>query len=275
MSSINKIKSIFKNLQVGNNLNRFLSLKYILVSVIIFSSISGMIYMSFFQLNAAEAIVKSYLNASTLEEKLKYVRNPEHVKPLMKEWYKNIDLSKSQPFLKLVTTNKKIKNLAVGDWAGIMVIFEEGKSSFGKTIEDGASYLLLLTETGFKIDWESSVVYNPMTFRALKAQRPTHSQKFRVMAELTDYYNFEFRDGGNYLYSILLSELDGTVLKKTGESLYGYIRKNSKDGARLYELLKDGEKHAVMLNIRYSSFSENSDQVIIDKFIQIGFNEVD
>lgn len=258
-----------ENNQTRNALGRFLSAKAIIGVFGAVFAIAGVTYLSSSMSNSAEAVLKKYLNAKTWEERLKYVRNPELVKPLMSERYKDVDLSAGKPFLRLETEDgKKTRNLKVGDWINIKAVFEEGKNAFGATVQDAAWYVLVLTESDFKIDWEASVIYNPMTFKAMEAQRPTSSQKFRVMAELADYYNYEFRDGQYYLYSIRLHEPDSY------QSVYGYIKKDSKDGAKLYEILKDGQKHPMILKIRYPQYSRGSGQVIIDQFVQEYFLEM-
>lgn len=269
MGELKIVKSILENNQVRNGLNRFLSLKYIVGTTATVLAISGSVYFSFSKSNAAESVVKNYLKAKTWEDRLKYVRNPELVKPLMSERYKGVDLSGGKPFLRLEPEDgKKLRNLKVGDWIGIKAVFEEGKNAFGATVQDASWYVLLLTDSGFKIDWEASVVYNPMTFKAMEAQRPTQSQKFRVMVELADYYNYEFRDGQYYLYSLRLTEPDSY------QSVYGYIKKDSADGKKIYEILKDGQKHPLILKIRYPQFSRGSGQVIIDQFVQEYFLEI-
>ena len=229
---------------------------------------AGIYFIQAYNSNPAEKVLRNYLKAKSWELRLPYVRKPEAVKPLMNEYYKGIDFSVGKPFLRLEPSkDANINNIKVGDWLSIKAVFEEGKNAFGVVVQDSTWYSLQLTESGFKIDWEASVVYNPMTFKAMNAQKPTFAQKFRVFAELGNYYNYEFRDSQYYFYSINLVESGGH------DRLHGYIKKDSKDGARIYELLKDGESHPVIVKIRFPEFSRGSEQVIIDEFVQEYFNE--
>ncbi|MGE3757615.1 MAG: hypothetical protein AB7H97_07660 [Pseudobdellovibrionaceae bacterium] len=254
----------------GNKPSSNSRLPDIKIMVLAFLGLAGLGYFGFQILfsNPAETVLKKYLDARSWEARLDFVRKPDVVKPLMIEWYKEIDFSKGKPYLRLeADPETKASDLKEGGWTNIRVVFAEGQNAFGSTVQDAAWYSLQLTSSGFKIDWEASVSYNPMTFKAMQAQKPTDPQKFRVFAELANYYNYEFRDSDSYLYSIRLHE------PETYESVYGYIKRDSPDGKRLYEILKDGQKHPVILNVRYHPYASQNNLVIIDTFVQRYFNE--
>jgi len=218
--------------------------------------------------NQAETVLKKYLKSNSWEERLKYVRKPEVVKPLMQTYYEKTDLVGGKEFLRLeFEKNFKVEEMKTGEWVNIRVVFREGKNGFGATIQDSNWYALQLTKSGYKIDWEASVVYNPMTFKAMEAQKPSEPQKFRVLAELANYYNWEFSGGEKYFYSIKLAE------PNTSEHLTGYLKRDSPDGQRIYELLKDGQEHPIIVKIRYPISTRSVRIVIIDEFLQEYFNE--
>jgi hypothetical protein len=215
--------------------------------------------------NSPEDVVAKYLNAKKWEERLPYVVNPHLVKPLMSQFYKDHFQGPTQyieirPAEYLKNTKKRV--------AFVSVVLDRGKNLFGATLEDTYSYILLQEEENFQIDWECSVVYNPMTIIAYKVQQPTSVMKFRLYAKLNDYYNYQFRELKEQYYSVRLTEY------KTNESIHGYIKRDSNDGKKMYEILKDGQKYPVMVNLRYLPNSPNGDVVLIDNFVQASWSEI-
>lgn len=186
-----------------------------------------------------EQVVESYLKAKDWQERLKYVLEPERVKPFMEKRY-----SKYEPLEKIkVNIAKQIKD----QWVEVDTVIW-GKNALGGEVSNTHHYYLQKTNDGYKIDWEASVGLNSMTAAAFKAQRPKEPMKFRVIGTLSDNYS---PFGGNYV-----AETYWSVALKDGDEnfiAYGYIPKDSEDGKKLYELLKDGETHRLILTVRYPS----------------------
>jgi hypothetical protein len=195
--------------------------------------------------DSPEGVVKSYLKANKWQDRLSYVRNPQLVRRLMEVRYANVDWSKP------LTFNIEKKQT------------ENDYSIVGVKMDNDTSFFALKKEKdGWKIDWPASVQYNPMTVAAYKAQRPLEHYNMRMRAKLSDYYNFEFGNGQSKYYSIQLTGPDDDDERMP----YGYIEKKSEPGKKLFEFLKDGEAHFVILKISFLPGS-TGDVVLIHRFI--------
>lgn len=204
------------------------------------------------QENSPEKVVEKYLKCSTWQERLDYVRNIENIESKMEDHYGDIKLSPIKGSL-------KYKKFEYGDIVEIRTVFDDHITSYFLLQEDGE----------YKIDWESSMLKCDMSWSEFKASKPKESTKFRVAVSLDDYYNYEFRNLSDSYWSISLSEI--TTERITGTKpllLYGYIPKESEDGKKLFELLKDGSEKAVILELKYPNNNDNSSNcVLITRFV--------
>lgn len=115
----------------------------------------------------------------------------------------------------------------------------------------------------YKIDRRASKGINDMSFMDYKVNAIRKEHIFRVYAKISDYYNYEFRDGISNYYSIKLYDV-------SSNSLYfsGYISKNSADGQNIYNILKDNQVHAISVEISVpDKIKLGNDIVVIDKLI--------
>ena len=55
------------------------------------------------------------------------------------------------------------------------------------------------TSNGFKIDWEATRGYNPVSFRTFKANFSSQPTEFRVYANLYNYYNYNWKVDGRVI----------------------------------------------------------------------------
>jgi hypothetical protein len=199
-----------------------------------------------------KSLIKSYLNASNCRDRLAYITSPEENREALfrhyadkktcREKFQSIDASEcTQP---------------VDNRCAAKVVFGKSRGNGGQEMEDWKRYYVVLGSSP-RIDWRCSVGYNPlplMTFRAMYEQdKPA---RFRVFAELTDYYNFEFTNANKKMYSARLNDKDGVAIA-------GYVEKQSELGQALFELLKDGKPHPVVLELTYGKESQNSSVVTI------------
>jgi hypothetical protein len=209
-----------------------------------------------------ESVVESYLKAKDWQERLKYVLDPDRVRPLMEKRYSN----KYEPFEKFkVNASKQIKD----QWVEVEVLVS-GKNIYGAPASEILLYYLYLQKTsaGYKIDWEASIGHNSMTTAAFKAQKPKEPIKFRVKAKLSNNFFSISNVYRNSLWSVELKDSIENLIA------YGYIEKELEDGKRLYEVLKDGEEHRIILIIKYpKGMRPDDDVVLIDKFVYNGWLE--
>lgn len=142
----------------------------------------------------------------------------------------------------------------------ITIIGENFKigDSFKVLIERRTLYLLKKTD-GFKIDWLSSTGYNEIPLSVFKADNDLNKGYFRIIAKLGDYYNYSYRSSSKDFWNVQIKENDGDHIGSC------YVAKTSLAGKKLYEILKDGKEHDLIVEIKKVTNDKNS--VVIEKLI--------
>jgi hypothetical protein len=198
-----------------------------------------------------ERVVEAYLAAETVEEKLKHVRMPKRVSPLMESYYK------THP---LVPTN-----------AGGFYHFEPVELSnypfvvIRMILTDGGTVTLLLEETQdgeVKVDWESQVAYQVMSLDEFVEKRPVESVEFRVLVEYDEYYSFEFSDSDRYV-SLMIKERDNPGF------LFGYVERYSDTHDQLIEILgkERGVTKPMILRVRFLPEGRGTRTVLVEEVV--------
>lgn len=131
------------------------------------------------------SLVKAYLAATTIEEKLKYVRQPERVEPLMRDWYEE----KKHPM--------EAKEVDAQMILSPNTLF--GKSFWKAEMNEGGMFMKQLWIQSYEdgshaIDWETDVVYNPMHWDTFLAEKPTTPVTLRVYVGWDNLYLYQHRD---------------------------------------------------------------------------------
>ncbi|MDC0749977.1 hypothetical protein [Polyangium mundeleinium] len=196
----------------------------------------------------ASTIVRDYLNQESCLDRAKLILDPGANRAVLAEHYKDQKTCK-KPFESIEADDcAKVKE---GDYCSVEVVL--GKN-------DRVYYHIKKTAEGLKIDWRSSVGYNPVSLPYFRTQRLHGTHLFRGWAKLTDYYNFDYDDAEKTHQSIELRDADGARIT-------GYIRRDAPTAAALLETLKDGKEHAVMIELRYPPESKDSSVVGIERFV--------
>lgn len=193
-------------------------------------------------------IVKDYLNQENCLDRAKFILDPEANRSALADYYKDQkNCVKSFVSLKPDGCDK----LAEGDYCSIEAVFGKNDTDY---------YHLKKTADGLKIDWRSSAGYNPVSIAAFQAQRSKKPQLFRLWAKLTSYYNFDYDDAEKTHQSIDLRD-------KNRATLTGYILRTSPTASALLDVLKDGQSHPVMVELRYLPSSRDVSVVEIQRFV--------
>lgn len=123
---------------------------------------------------------------------------------------------------------------------------------------------LLPTGKTYELFFNSSLGNNNISFLEYKVGNDTTTPlSFRVKANLSDYYNYSYRDKEETYYSINL--YDGFSRR---DSVTGYVEKDSSIGEALFNILRDGEEHSIIVTIHIPSNEKiSNDIVIIDELI--------
>ena len=87
-----------------------------------------------------------------------------------------------------------------------------------------------------------------MTLAAFMVQRPPSGATVRVLCRMGTYFNFAYHDSAGTHHSIKLGE------PERGKRVFAnaWAPKGTATGQRLYDILKDGETHTLVLKLAYA-----------------------
>ena len=206
-------------------------------------------------MTGAEKVVRQFLTADGLEAKAAFVRRAGEVKPLMQKWYLT---HSSKPMIGEATSN--FRKALVGNTYLVfleMRLGQELTSRFfavehipGAKPEDLSTY---------RVDWETSVGYQPIELYDYRAKQPTEPVNFRVLVKPDSYFNYAFEDREQWVCYQLLYPGEEDF------EIFGYVPKGS-------NLAADMEKQLfleanLILEVQYPQPAISRDQVIIKKII--------
>lgn len=198
--------------------------------------------------------VREYLNASTVEEKIKWVRHPERVKPLMSLHYEKNSIE-DREFVAV----REMK--AVSAWSKSFILLSAELKSGGK------QFLAVehTEDDNYKIDWETEVCYQPISWKIFSQVRAPISLNMRVLVRPDMQYTMNFTEEDQYVCFRM-------VTRENQEPIYGYVKKDSPvwHDLRLFFTGKrqtriDGEP--VILRLRVPDQGVAKDGVIIERFL--------
>ena len=195
----------------------------------------------------AESLAKEFLTATTIDQLLPVVRNPQQAKPRMEREYPD---GRIVP-LGMAAFNPN-KELVRGD--------PELEVSVRLQSFEVRQLSLVETPGGLKIDWESWVGWCEMGWPEFFATLPTVAQECRVVAKKVDYYNFGFSDDSKWRSYRLES--------RTGEqTMFGYVERGSDMDGKI-QILPELKQASLILKIRFPAGAKaGSKQVLIDEVV--------
>ena len=202
----------------------------------------------------AEPLARRFLEATTVQELLPLVRNPEVAEARMRGFYPGgkFEPPGMQP---------------LGPGAGLSV---RGKLvSLTVRTRDFEEKALAFIETpqGLKIDWESWAAWSEISWKEFIATKPTRSYVFRVILAPVDYYNFEFTDDQKW-QSYRLESPDHEY------AVYGYIERGTVMSRKIH-LDGDTKNMNLMLSLKFPLGATSNNQVEIERFVAEGWVEED
>lgn len=186
---------------------------------------------------AVTKLIRDYLSTE-FAERGKFVADPADFKAGQEAYYKDAILAEE-----IQVKLSAIKSLDRGGR------YEAKATVGGKILDRPAApsvqtFVVVAAKDGLKIDWGAGSGYNPVPYKTWVAGKDGEVT-LRVEADLSDYYGYEWRAAKETHYAIRCRE---ESLSAT--SFTAYIARDSADGKRLHELLKDGEKHRVTVAIQ-------------------------
>ena len=200
----------------------------------------------------AEPLARKFLEATTIEEILPLVRDPETAEARLRQFYPDGKIE--APGMSQFNSSGEITML--GRFRTVMV-----------TTRDFETKPLVFTGTPdeMKIDWEAWVGWSEMPWEEFSASRTNKGQIFRVYLSPVDYYNFDFKDDSKW-QSYRLESPDRE------HAIYGYAEKGSTLDQRIRPHA-DTKFIPLMLSLKFPEGAASDDQVEIERFVNDGWVE--
>jgi hypothetical protein len=206
-------------------------------------------------LDLMKECARGYLMATSVEEKLPYVRHADRVKPMMEGYYRDHEM-KSEDFRNF----EQVRSMGLESLSFV----------FGQVeLNDGNKHKLLLEQLedgSFRVDWESDVCYLPVAWDEYLEKGPPESVVMRVFIKRDHFYAYEFRDEDRFdSYQLTTRDSEG--------HLFGFVEKGSKVGLDIRRFLKKVEEEGgegldpLMLRLRFPKDSHSRKCVWIDALI--------
>lgn len=201
-----------------------------------------------------EALLK-YSSAETIEEKLAVVRDRERVEPLMRDYYSK---HKLEPVSGISLTSQYTLPIESRSFVVLTGSLPNGLEKVFLAEVDN--------EQKVSIDWESDVCFQPVEIKDFIESRDTTPTDLRVFAKPDNFYVYEFADSEKYQCLKL-------TFRDSDEYLFGYIERDSKDAARLFNQFKAARSNGsnrpepLLITVRYMEDGKSERGVLIEKYI--------
>jgi hypothetical protein len=128
-------------------------------------------------------------------------------------------------------------------------------------------YCVVKSAQGYLIDWRCSIGYDPVPLVTFTAQYPFSAPSvFRVRAQLSDVFRADFVRSQRTHYSLTLRDRDGKLVQ-------GYVERNSADGKKIFDELKDGREHPLLVELGYTKAAADAESIEVRRLVGVGHQE--
>ena len=194
----------------------------------------------------AEPLARKFLAASTVEQLLPLIRNPDTAEARMRSFYPE---GKPVPvgISKFNVTGEVATN---GDFKSVEILTDNF---------DNKRLVFVNVAGDLKIDWESWVGWSEMPWAEFRSSKPDSARIFRVNLSPVDYYNFDFLDETKWQSYRLVSP-------DQESSLYGYVER----GGELDKRIRPGPDSSsipLTLKLKFPKGTLSNDQVEIESVV--------
>jgi hypothetical protein len=197
-----------------------------------------------------EKSIRGYFDATTADQKSRFIRHPERVTPLMRRYFSERPASAVR--IKSINTLQPITLDNRGNfWMGSVILTDARKHSLIIEIDPSGKPL---------IDWETLVCYQPMTWDEFVTKRPAGTTlDFRVYVEQDNFHSHEFSDSRQWA-SYRLTALDSE------ETLFGYASADSPQAKVLQQLIEQngGRRASLILRLQIPEGLKSRRGVVIE-----------
>ncbi len=200
----------------------------------------------------AAQVTRQFFQAQSLEQILPTVRHREVLEPVMVNWYANFPHRQES---ELHFDDVRIRRMQGSRFYLQFIRFAHDTQPRPIAVEE--------TPDGFRVDWETAIGYQPMSWAEYRIRRPAKPVNMRVIAKLDHYYNYGFHEEAKWS-CYRLSHPDEE------RSLYGYIPRYTEFDNELraaLDLAKSRREYFI-LTLRYPDNPPADNQVLIDAIFQ-------
>jgi hypothetical protein len=197
-----------------------------------------------------ESAIRAYFSATSLESRLRWVRFPERVAPMMRQ-HEIANPVRPSP----LRTIRLLQPLPIERHTQFWM------SSVILATGERRELVIECTDAGPRIDWETMVCYQPMPWDEFARKRPQGTpMEFRVHVQPDTFYSHEFSNENEWA-CYRLSALDADAV------IFGYVRRGSDMEAEI-AALAGGIRHAsLVLRLQIPTGIQSTMGVVIDKII--------
>ena len=187
------------------------------------------------ELADVKRVVRGYLASATVGERVRYVREPSRVRPLMVDYYQRHPLVPISDAGFEILAAKELKGRAV------MMIRLSGKE---EEEEREINLAAVRGKDAWKVDWETHVTYNPVGWEEFLDWRPAEPVDMRVYASLDNYFNHQFDDPARFLcYRLEHPDSDRV--------LYAYVSERGDWSKRLFQHVRLRTRVPVIVSLAF------------------------
>ena len=190
-------------------------------------------------------LIEKYTSCTSWQEALKYVMEPERVRPIMQKYYANLSFS---PTI----------------WTAEQILNEVFKRFSGKshTIYKCRNFYAVQTPDGYRLDWEATVEYNPVTHTEL-ADKIGQSAEIRGYFHFASYYDNDYFRGFTAL----------GMFNSYGDNALFLTEKGSAIDKRLFAMLKNGADIDMILKMKSLRDSEGYQYFLVTDIVSTSFSK--
>jgi hypothetical protein len=199
--------------------------------------------------------VKGYFSADQIDQRLSYVRQPERVRLLMEKYYQDHPM-KTGEFRQFEKYSALDIEKVPFVYAKVRLQNEESHDVLLEQMNDGS----------FRLDWESHIHYQPITWDDFVRQRPAEPMVMRVAIKPDSFYAYEFRDNQKYdCYQL--------TARNSNEYIFGYVVKGSELSIQLRQFfmhtrrLSELNAEPMILQLRFPQDGASKNCVYIDRLM--------
>jgi hypothetical protein len=197
--------------------------------------------------------LRDFFTATTVDAKIRMVRQPERVGPLMRGYYKDRPVFNGG--LKVIKSMRPVTLDRFGNFWIATVVLADGKiTNLIVEIMDSGDVLM---------DWETLVCHQPMSWDDFAAKKSTGtSLDFRVYLERDDFFSHEFADARRW-NCYRLTAFGGE------QTLFGYAAVGSTEAEALSKLIDEngGRKCSAILRLLMPDAMQSKNGVVIEKLL--------